>query len=485
MNRPLRRMAAAIMVLFALLLVNVNYLQVVEAGSLNSRQGNRRVLLLEYSKQRGPINIGSRAIATSIKTDDQLVYQRTYPSRGLFAHVTGYWSLFDRTGIERAQNPVLSGTDDRLRIRRPIDLVTGQRIQGGAVQLTLNIKAQQAATVGLQKAGSIGAVVAIEPSSGRILALQSLPTFDPSPLASHDANTVLKAYDALDKDPDKPLLDRSISENYPPGSTFKLVTAAAALSSGRYTRTGVVPGPAVLDLPGTTADLPNENRQPCAGGSPTLQQALDNSCNTSFGAIGLALGADALRDQARKFGFDDPDLAVPMPVATSSFPTELNAPETAQSAIGQFEVKSTPMQMAMVASAIANGGKLMKPYLVDRVLGPDLTVLDRTAPEELSQAVTPEVARELTTMMVDVVQNGTGTKAQIAGTKVAGKTGTAQVGGGRSPHAWFVSFAPSDAPKVAVAVLVQNGGNASEVSGNQVAAPIARAVMQAVLGGTS
>ncbi|RKS80338.1 peptidoglycan glycosyltransferase [Motilibacter peucedani] len=485
MNRPLRRMAAAMMVLFALLILNVNYLQAVEAGSLNAKPGNRRVLLLEYSKQRGPINVGSRAIATSVKTDDQLVYQRTYPSRGLFAHVTGYWSLFDKTGIEKAQNPVLSGTDDRLRIRRPIDLVTGQRIQGGAVQLTLNTKAQQAATVGLQKAGSVGAVVAIEPSTGKILALQSLPTFDPTPLASHDAGTVLKAYDALNDDPAKPLLDRALGENYPPGSTFKLVTAAAALSSGKYTRLGKVPGQASLDLPQTDKDLPNENGRPCGDGSPTLQVALEKSCNTSFGAIGMALGPDALREQAERFGFDDTELTVPLPVATSSFPGNPTPPQVAQSAIGQFEVKSTPLQMAMVVAAIANKGSLMKPYLVDRVLGPDLTVLDRTTPEQLSEAVTPEVAGELTTMMEDVVTNGTGTNARIDGVRVAGKTGTAQVGGGKNPHAWFVSFAPADDPKVAVAVVVPNGGTAREVSGNQVAAPIARAVMQAVLGGTS
>ena len=484
MNRPLRRMAAAIMVLFALLILNVNYLQAVEAGNLNLRKGNQRILLLEYSKQRGPINVANRAVALSTKTTDKYVYLRTYPRKGLYAHITGYWSLFDDTGIEKAQNRVLSGVDDRVRIRRPLDLVTGQRTAGGAVQLTIDAKAQQAATTGLQKAGGKGAVVAIDPRTGKILALQSAPTFDPNLLASHSGSTVIKNYDALVADPDNPLLNRATRDNYPPGSTFKLVTAAAALSSGRYTRLGDVPGPAVLDLPGTTSgDLPNESGAACGDGTPTLQVALEKSCNTSFGAIGLALGDDALREQARKFGFDDDSLEVPLPVVASRFPADPNQAQTAQSAIGQFDVKATPMQMAMVAAAIANKGTLMTPYLVDRVLGPDLTVLDRTEPSVKSQAVTPEVARELTTMMEDVVENGTGTNAQIPGYTVAGKTGTAQVGGGKNPHAWFVAFTPADDPKVAVAVFVQNGGTAREVSGNAVAAPIAKAVMQAVLEG--
>ncbi|NHC16614.1 penicillin-binding transpeptidase domain-containing protein, partial [Motilibacter deserti] len=241
-----------------------------------------------------------------------------------------------------------------------------------------------------------------------------------------------------------------------------------------------------LDLPQTTADLPNENGRPCAGdGKPTLTEALRYSCNTSFGAIGLDLGDQALRDQAEKFGFDRDDIDIDIPSATSRFPAELNAPQTAQSSIGQYDVAATPLQMAMVAAAIANGGKVMQPYLVDRILAPDLSQLDRAEPEELDQAVTPQVASALTGMMVDVVANGTGENAQIDGVTVAGKTGTAQVGEGRKPHAWFVSFAPAEDPKVAVAVLVENGAGNSEVSGGRLAAPIAKSVMQAVLGSGS
>ena len=483
MNRPLRRMAAVLIALFALLLANATYLQVVNAGTLNDHPGNQRVQLLAYSKQRGSILVGREQAARSVKTTDQLVYQRSYPTKSLFAQVTGYWSLFDKTGIERALNGVLSGNDDRLRIRRPLDLVTGQRIEGGAVQLTLDPAAQEAASKGLAAVGGKGAVVAIDPRTGAILALQSYPTFDPNLLASHDANTVLRNYAKLAKNPDQPLLDRATSATYPPGSTFKLITAAAALSSGRYTRTGKVPGPAVLNLPQTTHDLTNENHLACGNGSPTLQYALEQSCNTSFGAIGMALGQDALRTQAEAFGFDDADLQIPLPVAASRFPTSLTPPQVAQSAIGQFDVRATPLQMAMVAATIANGGKRMRPYLVDRTTSPDLTVLDRTNPEQLNQAVSPEVARELTTMMVDVVQHGTASSARIPGLQVAAKTGTAQVGNGIKPHAWFVAFAPANDPQVAVAVVVPNGGTAQEVSGNQVAGPIARAVIEAVLGG--
>jgi peptidoglycan glycosyltransferase len=277
------------------------------------------------------------------------------------------------------------------------------------------------------------------------------------------------------------MLDRALNETYNPGSTFKVVTAAAALESGKYTKDSKVYNKASLDLPLTTANLPNENGRPCTPGDATLTDALAYSCNAAFGAIGLDLGADALREQASKFGFGT-RFTVPMPSAVSRFPSGINAPQTAQSAIGQFSVTATPLQMAMVAAAVGNRGELMSPYLVQDVRGPDLSVLDSTKPESLGEAMSPQSAQQLTSMMVTVVDSGTGTNGQIPGIKVAGKTGTAQQGGGRRPHAWFISFAPAENPKVAVAVIVENGGNAQEISGNQIAAPIARAVMRAVLG---
>ena len=277
------------------------------------------------------------------------------------------------------------------------------------------------------------------------------------------------------------MLNRALRETYPPGSTFKLVTAAAALESGKYTPDSKVDNSSVLKLPQTSATLPNENGGPCTSGEATLTVALENSCNVAFGAVGLDLGADALQEQARKFGFGNA-YEVPMRSVASHFPENINEPQTAQSAIGQFDVRATPLQMAMVAAAIANRGVVMSPYLVQEVRGPKLEVLDSTKPQSLGQAVSPQTAAALTTMMTKVVDEGTGTNGQIPGVPVAGKTGTAQQGEGRTPHAWFVSFAPADAePKVAVAVIVEDGADQPEISGNGLAAPIAQAVMRAVL----
>ncbi|RJK94724.1 peptidoglycan D,D-transpeptidase FtsI family protein [Vallicoccus soli] len=486
MNRPLRRMGAVVMLLFAVLLVNVNYLQAFRADDLRNRPGNSRTILEEYDRERGPILVDGRAVADSVATDDQLRYLRRYPSGPLFAHATGYYSyVYGAAGVERAENDVLAGNDDRLFVRRLGNLITGEEVQGGAVSLTLDPAAQQAAAEGLD--GRKGAVVALDPTTGAILALVSSPTYDPNALSSHDGGAIRGAYEQLTADEDQPLLDRALRETYPPGSTFKLVTAAAALESGRYDPDSEVPGPAELDLPLTDVGLPNSDRAQCTPGSDTttLTNALRRSCNSSFGAVGLDLGADALREQAQAFGFGQEDRTVPLTTATSAFPEDPDAPQTAQSAIGQFDVRATPLQVAMVAAGIANNGVVMEPYLVDQVQAPDLSVLDRTEPEELSAAVSPEVAAELRAMMVEVVEEGTGTNGQLDGVTVAGKTGTAQQGEGEPPHAWFTSFAPAgpgETARVAVAVVIEDGGGEAEISGNRLAAPIAQDVMAAVLG---
>ncbi len=305
--------------------------------------------------------------------------------------------------------------------------------------------------------------MALEPSTGKVLAMVSNPTYDPNRLASHDFSAVQQAWKQLDADPRRPLLNRGIQEVYPPGSTFKLVTAAAALSSGQYTPQTEVKGGARLDLPQTSTDLVNENGGNCGGERITLTQALEVSCNVSFGDIGLRLGADALRAQAEKFGFDQTYLDGLNGQVSSRFPADPDEPQTALSAIGQFDVAATPLQMAMVAAGIANSGTVMRPYVVDEVRAPDLSVLDKTRPEAFrSNAVSSSVARDLTQMMIEVVDRGTGTTAQIPGIKVAGKTGTAQSAPQRPPYAWFVSFAPADDPQVAVAVLVEDAGVARD-----------------------
>ncbi len=313
----------------------------------------------------------------------------------------------------------------------------------------------------------------------------SHPDYDPNPLASHDLGKVAKAWKALSTDPNRAYLNRALSGIYPPGSTFKVVTAAAAIENGLVKDgNSVVPGPAQLDLPLTSTTLPTETGQPCGpGDKTTLVHALEISCNTSFGALGLQLGGEKLRAQAAKFGFGD-SLQVPMRVATSSVPAELNAPQAAQASIGQYDVRATPLQMAMVAAGIGNGGSVMTPYLIQSVRSANLDIIQSAPdPVELSQAVSEQTASTLTKMMVSVVNNGSGVRAQIPGVEVAGKTGTAQHDLKKPPHAWFISFAPATDPKVAVAVVVEDGGvSGSEVGGGRVAAPIARAVMEAVLG---
>jgi peptidoglycan glycosyltransferase len=472
---------AAIILMLALM-ANSTYLQAFRAGELNGRNDNRRVRDDQFSVNRGPILIGSTPIAQSKPSNDRFEFQRSYPSGPVFAPVTGYYSyLYGRSAIELTQNSQLNGSDPSMVFRRVVDVVTDRRQQGASVSLTLNAAAQQAAYKGL--AGKKGAVVAIEPKTGKVLALVSRPSYDPNELASHDLTKVSAAWKRLNEDPDKPMSNRAIKELYPPGSTFKLVTSAAALSSGKYTPETKVHSPAELPLPQTTVPLVNENGRNCGGSdNATLTVALRNSCNTAFGTIGLDLGPDALRDQAEKFGFGERQLPELGAVA-SQFPTDPNQPQTAQSAIGQFDVRTTPLQMAMVAAGIANQGDVMKPYLVQSVRTADLKTVSETKPESLHQAITPEVASQLTAMMVDVVENGTGKPGRINGVQVAGKTGTAQTSKEKPPFAWFTSFAPANDPKVAVAVMIEDANVArDDISGGALAAPIAKSVMEAVLG---
>ncbi|MGZ4601429.1 MAG: peptidoglycan D,D-transpeptidase FtsI family protein [Oryzihumus sp.] len=484
MNAPIRRLSFIVAALFASLLIATTWIQFVQAKELQDRPNNRRTLLASYARERGAILVGGSPVARSVPSNDQLKWLRTYPSARLYSQVTGYYSFTYGAGggLEGAEDSLLSGQSDKLFYRRIVDMVTGKVPSGASLELTIDPRAQKAADEAL--GDQRGAVVALDPSTGAILAMVSHPQYDPSPLASHDLKSVAKAWQQVNNAPGNPAVNRTINGDlYPPGSTFKLVTAAAALSSGQYTEDSEIPGPATLKLPDTTnAKLPNDDRLPCGpGGTSTLLVALQRSCNSSFGGLGMKLGADALRAQAAKFGFGD-QLSVPMRVTPSTVPEQMNRPQTAQAAIGQFDVRVTPLQMAMVSAAIANKGVVMRPYLVKDVRSADLDVIEETSPEQLSQAVSPDVAARLTRMMEAVVQSGTATAAQIPGVSVAGKTGTAEHGTGLAPHAWFTAFAPADNPRIAVAVVVEDGGRAgNEAFGGKVAAPIARQVIESVV----
>jgi penicillin-binding protein A len=487
-NGPIRKVAAGCMLLVFLLLANITYVQAIRADELNSRSDNRRVLLDEYAKERGPILVGDEPVAVSVETDDEFAYLRQYPVPLVYAPATGYYSsVFGRSAVERSENDILSGNDDRLFARRLVDLVTNREQRGGTVKLTLNPAAQQAAYDAL--GDNKGAVVALDPRTGAILAMVSKPSYDPNPLASHSVAEQQAAWQVLQEDPEKPTLNRAIAQTLPPGSVFKIVTAAAALESGRYEPDSLIPGPAEYDLPQSTVDLPNQSGEPCGSGPDeltTLTNALRVSCNTAFAYLGNDLGDDALREQAERFGYNSEPLTdEDLNAATSIFPAELDAPQTALAAIGQFDVRATPLQIAMVSAGIANDGTVMNPYLIEELRDPDrVKVLERTEPEELSRAVSTETAQELTAMMVEVVENGTGQNGQLDGVQVAGKTGTAQTTAERPPYAWFTSFAPADDAQIAVAVVIEEAPDTArdDIAGGRLAAPVAKAVMEAVLG---
>lgn len=480
MNTPLRRVATVMLVMFLALMASATWVQYVQAPSLNADSRNVRTLYREFGNARGPIVVAGEAVAQSVKVDDSFGYQRQYADGELYSAVTGFYSIVNGSSqLEKAANDQLTGRGDQLFFSRLRDLVTGRKPEGAAVETTILPAAQRAAREGL--GDQQGAVVAIEPATGRILALVSTPGFDPNALATHTSADAAKAYQDLLAADGNPLRSNATLEIYPPGSTFKLVTAAAALESGAYDEDSELPAPVRLDLPQTSATIGNFGGGGCGGDPITLADALRVSCNTAFAQLGMDVGADALREQAERFGFGSP-LTVPVPVVASRFPQDPDAPQTAQSAIGQFDVAATPLQMAMVAAAIANDGRLMRPYLVERVRAANLSVVAQTEPELLSTAVSPGTAAQLTDMMLGVVSSGSGTAAKIPGVQVAGKTGTAQTTDEAAPHAWFTAFAPAQSPQVAVAVLVEHGGSAgSEATGGRVAAPIARAVIQAVL----
>ena len=491
MNRPLRRVGYAVIVMIGLLLLNIAYTQVIKADDYRADPNNKRTLVAEYSRQRGQITAaGGVVLAQSVPVDDQYRYQRTYPQGAAYADLTGYYSMrYGPTGLERTQNDVLSGESPDLIAGQLSDLITGRDPRGGNVELTIQPAVQKAAYDGLNDKGFTGAVVAIEPATGKVLAMASTPSYDPTPLASHSDAVQRQAYNDLVSADPSPLLNRAISAVYPPGSTFKLVIAAAALQA-EYTPQTEVTGEAQITLPGTGgATLSNYAGETCAnaGGSDvTLTQALAFSCNTAFAEVAMSLGVGPVRQQAGALGVDGNPTDIGLDVVGSRLGDVPDTAALAQTGIGQRDVAVTPFEMAWITATIANSGDRMVPHLIAKTTKPDLSVISETSPESIGQAIPIDVADELRDMMVQTEKDTPGSGG-ISGLTIASKTGTAEHGAdpkNTPPHTWYVAFAPADDPKVAVAVMVENGGDQGlNATGSRVAAPIGRSVIAAALAG--
>lgn len=487
MNTPLRRVAMAVMVMIVALLLNATYVQVIKADDYRADPRNSRVLLDEYSRQRGQISAGGAVLASSVSTDDRYKYLRVYPTDpSAYAPVTGFYSMqYGSTGLERAEDPVLNGSDGQLFGSRLVDLVSGRDPRGGNVVTTIDPAMQQVAYNELTSKGYTGSVVAIEPSTGKILTMVSTPSYDPNQLSGHDGAQGTQAWESLSADENQPMLNRAISQTYPPGSTFKVVVTAAALSNGKANPQSQFTAAPNITLPGTSTTLENYNGSTCgSGATASLYEAFRRSCNTAFVELGVDVGSAALEDEAAAFGIG-PHRGIPMPVAESSVGNIPDDAALAQSSIGQRDVALTPLDNAVIAATVANGGVRMEPYLVDQLQNPDLSELSTTEPVSVGQAVSAEVASTLTDLMVASEENTAGSGG--SGYRIASKTGTAEHGSdprNTPPHAWYIAFAPAENPKIAIAVIVENGGDrALAATGGSVAAPVARAVLDAGLRG--
>ncbi|QES49192.1 penicillin-binding protein [Streptomyces venezuelae] len=482
MNKPLRRISIFCGLLILALLIRTNWLQYVQAEELSTRKENRRVQIAQYAQERGNIIVQGEPITGSAVTDgSDYKYKRTYVNGPMWAPVTGYASqAFGSNQLESLEDSILTGNDDRLFFDRTIGMFTGEKKQGGHVVTTLNAAAQKA---GFEKLGNRkGAVAAIDPRTGAILALVSTPSYDPSSFAGN-SKADEKAWVELKDGADKKLVNRAIRETYPPGSTFKVVTAAAALEHGVVTEIDAkTDTPEPYFLPGTKTEMKNHS-----GGckEASLNEAMRISCNSVFANLGDKVTRDKMVETAEKFGFNDDKIDTPVRAFASVYDKNMSKDGNALSSIGQFNTAATPLQMAMVAAAVANDGKLMKPYMVDQLTAPNADTVEKHKPEEMSRPMSAENAQKLQAMMVNVVENGSGKKARIDGVTVGGKTGTAQHGekNSKKPYAWFISYAKTDkGSPVAVAVVIEDSSaDREDISGGGLAAPVAKAVMEAVI----
>jgi peptidoglycan glycosyltransferase len=503
MNTPLRRVGLAMLAMVILLLANATYIQVVKADDYRNDPRNQRVLLEEYARQRGRIITSDEQIIANVKsTDDRLKFQRTYANGPMYAPVTGFYSVrYGATGLERTEDEILNGSDDRLFVRRLSDLITGRDPRGGNIVTTINSKVQKAAYQGMTASGYKGAVVAIKPDDGQILAMVSTPSFDPNKLAVHDGKAQAAAYDKYrdENNKNKPMLNRAIQENYAPGSTFKLVTASTALEDGKNKDYELTASPGIDVLTGDPCD-PSDGSSRClsnfagsscgSGQKATMATAIQLSCNTAFAQLAAEEGADKLSGQAAKYGIGQSDLTIPMPVVASCIGPQgddcLNITDKAalyQSGIGQRDVRLTALQNAVITGTIANGGERMRPQLVQKVLAPDLSIIDDYESESEEDAISSDSADQLRDMML-LSEEHTGGDGRRGDLAIASKTGTAETGSdpkNTPPYAWYVAFAPAEDPKVAVAVIVESTDVAA--TGGKLSATIGRATIEAALAG--
>ncbi|KJL48200.1 Penicillin-binding protein A [Microbacterium hydrocarbonoxydans] len=483
MTKELRRLSIVMLFMFLSLFAAASWIQVVDADALGQNSNNKRTRLDSYEIQRGSIIVDGVAIASSVPTSDMYQFQRAYTDAAMWEPVTGYFNpaLQSATGIEKALNADLSGTGSSAFFSEIERIVSGQPQTGLSVELSLNTAAQRAAYEALQ--GLQGAVVAIEPKTGRILAMVSTPGFDTNLLATHDSDAANAAYDQLDADPANPLYNRAIAGDLnPPGSTFKILVAAAAFATGEWTPDSTLPNPARYQLPQSNNTVSNAWGGTCgAGDTVTIAEAIRLSCNIPMAELAVQLGDDTIREMAEKFGFNK-SFDTPVASTASSYPRALDDAQTALTGFGQGKVTATPLQIAMVAAGLANDGVVMNPHMVDAVIGNDLSVVRSYEGTEFARATDKEVADAVTAAMVASVNTGAAQGARIDGVDVAGKTGTAE--NGSNPYTlWFTGFAPADDPAVAVAVVVENGGGKGQSgSGDTIAAPIAKKVIEAVLG---
>lgn len=482
MNKELKRVSAVVLLMFVALFGSTTVIQVFATDALRDDARNVRTLYDSYAAERGPILVAGEPIVESVPVDSEYKFQRVYNQPELYAPITGYFTLNQlNPGVEGELNDFLSGTANEQFLDNLTSIVTGQSPKGAAVELTLDPAVQQVAYEALGEHS--GAIVALDPTTGAVLAIVSKPTFDPNRLAVHNGAEFFENYAELESAQSKPLVNRAIVGHlYPPGSVFKILMTAAALDSGRFTPESTFPNPASLQLPQSESVIFNWSRDTCGPGeTATVATALRLSCNIPFAELGLELGQGTISEYAEEFGFGD-RLEIPLPVTPSTFPDDLDDPQLMLASFGQGNVRVSPLQVAMISAAVANDGVLMLPQLVKTIIAPDFSLLQEFDPEVYSTPMSQETANLLTQMMVSSVADGAASNARIGGVDVAGKTGTAENAPGEPYTLWFTGFAPADDPQVAIAVVIENtGGRGQAFFGNSVAAPIAKKVLEAVL----